>query len=169
MKEIKLSDVIVGMLAYHHVSYKILRAKLYGHPLPRYLRDESTSPHTTNPDTIRVTLSRLEKRGLVKKSGNMWSVTKTGLLRLAKIKRQRSQKKLSELPKHMIIAFDIPETKRNKRLWLRNELISMGFVMLQKSLWFGPTPIPKDFVTALGELHILEHIKFFKAQEYDIV
>ncbi len=69
----------------------------------------------------------------------------------------------------MIISFDIPETKHSLRDKLRSDLMALGFVMLQKSLWFGPGPLPEEFLEELDHARILKCLKFFEAREADIV
>jgi|SRR3989344_1421185 len=123
-------------------------------------------------DVLRVTLWRLKKKGYVmnEKKG-VWKITEVGkeyLLR--KLPRTRkSEKKLPAKVKNLIIVFDIPESKRKMRDWLRAELIGLGFGMLQRSVWFGPGPLPEKFIRTLGEWNIAPYIKFFSAEEADIV
>jgi len=70
--------------------------------------------------------------------------------------------------KRLIVIFDVPEFERKKRDWLRIELRSEGFIILQKSAWFGP-PIPYEFANRLRDLGILPYMKFFEAKEADIL
>lgn len=58
-----------------------------------------------------------------------------------------------------LLIFDIEEKKRVVRDSLRNKLISIGFGMLQESVWITPLPIGEDtweFIESLG----LEHQVF---------
>lgn len=58
-----------------------------------------------------------------------------------------------------LLIFDIEEKKRVVRDSLRNKLISIGFGMLQESVWITPMPIGEDtweFIESLG----LEHQVF---------
>ncbi len=141
--------------------------KIYGRP-------KSDSVDSISYKTFWKTLSRLEQRGLVENKGNQWKITSLGLDYLKKLQRKKklpkhSAKSLSSKPKRMIIIFDIPEKFRRERAWLRFELTNLGFVMLQKSVWFGPAPLPKEFIKSLKELKILPYLKFFKATEEEIV
>ena len=68
----------------------------------------------------------------------------------------------------MIVAFDVPERKRSQRDWLRAELKILGFIQLQKSVWFGPAPLPKTFILAVRDIHLLQYIKFYRANEYEV-
>lgn len=122
--------------------------------------------------TLRTTLSRLRKQGLIKNESKIWEITKKGADYLEKNISFRKichrHPSVSSL-KNMIIIFDIPELHRKKRDWLRIELINLGFSMLQKSVWFGPSPLPKEFVQYVNEINVLPYMKFFKAQEKDLV
>ena len=61
----------------------------------------------------------------------------------------------------IIVIFDIPEQKRNKRNWLRQALREINFEMVQKSVWIGKTKIPKDFLVDLDELGISQYVEIF--------
>ena len=54
----------------------------------------------------------------------------------------------------MIVIFDIPEIRKNKRNWLRGDLMALGFMQLQKSVWFGPAPLPKKFIEYLNDTNL---------------
>ena len=69
----------------------------------------------------------------------------------------------------MVIVFDIPELRRKQRNWLRAELVALDFIPLQKSVWLGPAPLPKEFIKYLSETNLLQYLKFFKAAEEDII
>ena len=69
----------------------------------------------------------------------------------------------------MIVAFDVPEHERYKRDWLREELLVLGFEPIQKSVWFGPSPLPENFVRELGSRELLSYLKFFRAREEELV
>lgn len=125
--------------------------------------------------TFRVTLFRLKKQGLIERNDFWWRITEKG--------RRYLQKKLTQVfpshskldnpkrlkAKNMIVMFDIPEKLHRKRDWLRDELRQLRFEMMQKSVWFGPSPLPKDFVKNVQDMNILCYIKFFRANEADIV
>ena len=65
--------------------------------------------------------------------------------------------------------FDIPETKRVDRNWLRTQLRKIDFMMVQQSVWLGPAPLPQALVSALKDLGLLEYLKFFEVKEKDII
>ncbi|MBK5215600.1 MAG: hypothetical protein JJE53_02215 [Candidatus Pacebacteria bacterium] len=123
--------------------------------------------------SFRNTLSRMKKKGLISNNTGIWSITKEGeeLLKEKKssiMKFSPNYKINKKEPKSIIVVFDIPEKKRLYRDWLRNELIGLGFELVQKSVWFGPS-LPKEFVLYLNERKIIKHIRFFKASEKDLI
>ncbi len=126
-----------------------------------------------NEDTLRTTLYRLKNKGLISKNGSTWNITKSGREFIRSENRRlphTATKSLSpKINKNMIIAFDIPETYKRKRAWLRFELTNLGFEPIQKSVWFGPSPLPEEFIRSLSELHMLNFLKFFRATKEDIV
>ncbi len=65
-------------------------------------------------------------------------------------------------PKNLIIMYDISSDKKKERDWLRRHLIKFGYTMIQKSVWVGPSPLPKDFLVYLKEIKIGNDIKTFK-------
>jgi len=84
-------------------------------------------------------------------------------------KKQNRKQTENKNIRQMIIAFDIPEEKRKNRYWLRVELVSLGFKMLQKSVWLGPAPLPKELLDHLKNIDILPYLKFFEVKKSDIV
>lgn len=62
----------------------------------------------------------------------------------------------------VIISFDIPELYRKERDWFREALKYLGFSMTHKSLWVGKIGIPKQLISDLEKIKILEYIKIFE-------
>lgn len=73
-----------------------------------------------------------------------------------------------DAPKNLIVMYDISSIQRRERDWFRRQLVKFGFVMIQKSVWVGPSPLPKDFLDYLKEIKIKDSFKTFKlAKSYD--
>jgi len=166
------TDEILFFLSQHPGNYRLLRERMLGN---LYLEEQLEKSAQERRDrikqerTLRATLSRLKKTGLIKDDDHLWQLTVAGL---RKITSYRSGKKRTLPPtteRQMIIAFDIPEDKRRNRHWLRVELVSLGFEMLQKSVWLGPAPLPKEFLDQLKNMGILTCLKFFEVKKSDIV
>ena len=65
-------------------------------------------------------------------------------------------------PKNLLLIYDIPETMKKERDWFRRQLKNFGFIMIQKSVWVGPSPLSKDFLDYLKEIKIEDNFKTFK-------
>lgn len=65
-------------------------------------------------------------------------------------------------PKNLIVMYDIPHNLKKERDWFRRNLIKFGYVMIQKSVWVGPSPLPKKFLDYLIEIKIGDKFKTFK-------
>ncbi|MFH0755359.1 MAG: CRISPR-associated endonuclease Cas2 [bacterium] len=68
-------------------------------------------------------------------------------------------------PKNLIIIYDIPEEKRKERDWFRRHLKKFNYIMIQKSVWVGPSPLPKDFFDYVKSIGLLNKLKTFKLAE----
>ena len=66
------------------------------------------------------------------------------------------------VPKNLIVMFDIPETKKAEREWLRWHLKKFNYSMIQKSVWVGPSPLPKRFLDYIENIKIKDGFKTFK-------
>lgn len=105
-------------------------------------------------------LSKLKREGLVKTKDDKWSITNAGkekLLKLLKRMPRHSYKKEVDASLKIII-FDIPEKEQKKRVWLRRRLDTLGFKMLQKSVWAGKMKLPEEFINDLKDLKIFQYI-----------
>lgn len=115
-------------------------------------------------------LSRLKKEGLIASQDKKISITKKGkyYLRLKYEKPSRTKrylvKNLSETEITLVI-FDIPEKERIKRDWIRFQLEQFSFKVLQKSVWWGTTALPKEFIKDLKKYEILDYIHIFSVKK----
>lgn len=141
--------------------------------LTKHYRSISADPRK-NHQLLHTTLKRLKDRGLIKQESNSWLMTEKGREYFEKqlknfLPKHSTTKNHKTIPRNVIIIFDIPEKYRRKRDWLRIELSILGFNQMQKSVWYGPAPLPESFIKNIEEIGILEYLKFFKASELDIV
>jgi hypothetical protein len=65
-------------------------------------------------------------------------------------------------PKNLIVIYDIPEEKKKERDWFRRHLKIFNFIMIQRSVWIGPSPLPKDFIDYVKSIGLLKQLKTFK-------
>lgn len=132
-------------------------------------------------NTIRCTLSRLKKQGLVDRTADGWQITKTG----EKYWREKLSRSDVSTPTAtdtgsatatrsnssdlMIVLYDIPESRRPERDWLRRELQWLGFEMKQQSVWIGPAPLPQELIQALKRLQLIRFCNFFRVKKEEII
>ena len=65
--------------------------------------------------------------------------------------------------------FDILETRKAEREWFRWHLKKFNYVMIQKSVWVGPSPLPKEFMDYIEKIKLKSAIKTFKlAKAYNL-
>lgn len=84
------------------------------------------------------------------------------------LKRKSARLRVFESPfatgatKNLLVLFDIPEKHKAKREWFRHHLHIYGYLMIQKSAWVGPSPLPKEFIEYLEHINLKNNIKTFK-------
>jgi len=64
----------------------------------------------------------------------------------------------------VMVMFDIPERKRKIRNWLRVQLKSWDFEMVQQSVWLGRGPLPKEFAERFRLFGLSKCVKILKVQ-----
>lgn len=146
--------------------YKGMRVNVFGVPMPWKPKNEYKK------NSLDSTISRLRKNGLLEIKSGKWQLTKAGKEYFANQKKlgtKFSSPFVLNAPKNLLLMFDIPESKRAERHWLRWHLREFQYYMIQKSVWVGPSPLPKKFGAHLKEMSLYTFIKTFKlAKPYQI-
>ncbi|MBK5215746.1 MAG: hypothetical protein JJE53_02995 [Candidatus Pacebacteria bacterium] len=113
--------------------------------------------------------SRLKSMGYIKEINKEYFITQKGEEFLNKKVRGALKKfesyKTDKDPKDLLLLYDVPEDKKSHRDWLRRELINFNFVMIQRSVWVGPSPLPKEFMEYLKRVGLKDTIKTFKLEK----
>ena len=177
--------VNICFIVYHcymSLPINILEILMYYNGGYRVVRERMKERCAVSDDALRVTLSRMKKAGLIANESHIWNMTSKGRLYLSTMQRKQkltpepkpklplhTARQNKSKPKTMIVVFDIPETQKRSRRWLRVELSNLGFTMLQKSVWFGPAPLPRECIQSLHHMKMLRYIRFFRAIESDII
>ncbi len=135
----------------------------------QYFRDRF--PYDFELEHFRNILSRLRRDGLVARDGlRLWKITKRGRETADFLEKYRvyEQFKLRNRRKqpNTIITFDVPELERKKRDYLRLELIALGYTRIQKSVWIGHSPLPKEFLDYVRDLRLARHLHVFTVRDY---
>ncbi|MFA7191965.1 MAG: CRISPR-associated endonuclease Cas2 [Candidatus Paceibacterota bacterium] len=144
------------------LNYKGVRVNIFG--IPRL--------SSKNYNSLKSTAYQLKKNGLIDKDENGWFITKKG--KECKIKKYLEFKNFESpfkdgAPKNLLLMFDVPSSKNSERNWLRKQLRSFDYIMVQKSVWVGPSPLPKEFVDYVKKIGIEDGVKTFKlAKDYSL-
>lgn len=65
-------------------------------------------------------------------------------------------------PKNLIVMYDVTEDKKKERDWFRRQLKKFDYIMIQRSVWVGPSPLPKEFLEYVRGIGLKSHLKTFK-------
>lgn len=65
-------------------------------------------------------------------------------------------------PKNLILMYDVIEEKKKERDWFRRQLKNFDYIMIQRSVWVGPSPLPKEFMDYVKTIGLQDHLKTFK-------
>lgn len=114
----------------------------------------------------------LKKRGLIKEftqgKEKAWLLTKTGEERILRIEPKFKNYKKRKDGKWIMVIFDVPEKMRRKRDLFRCRLKSLGFRMLQESIWVCPFDVMEDTNNFINKFLLASHIKIFLIEEIQI-
>ena len=66
-----------------------------------------------------------------------------------------------------IVFFDVPESKRKYRDYLRRVIRTIGFREFQRSIWIYPYPVPSFLKELLFEENIRSHVRFITTNLVD--
>lgn len=131
------------------------RVNLFG--IPRFRKKSFGS--------MRTTIYRLHKQNLIEKQGGGWFLTPAGRRYINKKQDSLCQflsPNKKDDPRNLMVMFDVPQFRKAEREWLRWHLKKFNFIMIQKSVWVGPSPLPKEFLEYLKEIKLKDSIKTFK-------
>jgi DNA-binding transcriptional regulator PaaX len=157
-QEPSISDLLIATL-FSNRNVKTFRSILNEQKFKKYKKE-----------SVRVSLSRLNKKGYLENSNKKWSVTQKGIIHAEKINLHSyiiSPFK-KDSPVNTIISFDIPGPQRSIRDWLRNQIKIFNYKMLHQSLWLGPGPLPDAFLKRLEEFKIRKNVKIFTVKKKEL-
>ncbi len=110
-------------------------------------------------ESLRTIAWRLKKKGLIEKTGEKYQLSVFGMEMVRKV--QDEEKEEAEWDgKWRMVIFDIPETMRNERDWIRKELGTIDYRPVQRSVFFGQYPLPPDFLKELGQRNLKNCVRF---------
>lgn len=141
-------------LANTTVRYKGSRVNLFG--LPKFKNHP--------PSSLRGAIFYLSKKGFVENSDGLYITPKGRNYVNRKIDslKQFNFKFDKDAPKNLIVMFDVPEIRKAEREWLRWHLKKFNYIMIQKSVWVGPSPLPKEFSDYIESIGLKKNLETFK-------
>jgi len=155
-------DEILENLWNTEIKYKGIGVNIFG--IPRF--------NKYSPKSLRATIDRLQRKGIIEREVSGIVLSKYGK---KYVKRKIDSLKQFDKPenlsknKDLILMFDIPTERKGEREWLRWHLKKFNYVMIQKSVWVGPSPLPKDFKEYLDKIKLNKCMKTFKlAKAYNL-
>ena len=114
----------------------------------------------------------LKKKGLIRinnlQSRKAVAITSMGLEKISEIKYETLKRIKRKDGKWQMIIFDIPEKKRRLRDLLRDNLVFLGYRMLQKSIWVCPFDVKEETEKFLKEYPLDPYIKMFLIEEIEM-
>lgn len=116
-------------------------------------------------DNFRVTLWRLQEKGLVEKKKNSLRLSLLGLKYFEKIKKNNSLQKWDN--KWRIVMFDIPENLKRERNWLRGQLCNLEYKSFQKSVFIGKYPLKEDLFKEITARRLNKYVNLITVGEID--
>src|SRR3990167_7402547 len=128
-----LSEKILELLREPKFRYKGISVNIFGLPTFGSYKKQS----------IRNSFSELKKKGYILVGEDRARISNRG--------RKHIERKIDSLnqfcspfsknvPKDLIVMYDIPHAKKAEREWLRFHLRKFDYEMIQKSVWVGPSP-----------------------------
>lgn len=115
--------------------------------------------------------SILQKKGYIKKGVGGHFITQKGrdFLKSSKNILKKFEFEINKsAPKNLLVMYDIPQDRKVERDWFRFHLKKLNFIMVQKSVWAGPGPLPKEFVDYVKGIELGNNFKTFKlAKKYE--
>lgn len=151
-KHSTLEYVLLGLLPYTRqnllLSYK-----------PGQFFNEPEKISGANQATLRSTLSRAQKQGLVERVQGVPRLTSSGEVR---IRPYISQKITGDI--YLMVLFDIPEDLASQRRKLRNFLKLRQFEQVQKSVWVTKFDYREEVVNIVDGLRLNEYVQVFEGR-----
>jgi DNA-binding transcriptional regulator PaaX len=118
-----------------------------------------------NKHSFRAVVNRLRRNGYITYEDEMWIITELGI---NYVERKKNSFKQFDSPfkkdhkRNLLITFDVPESKKAERDWFRWHLKKFNYILIQKSVWVGPSPLPREFTSYLKDIKLSKCIKTFK-------
>lgn len=117
-------------------------------------------------------LYNLKRAGYVKiqrnnKNVSFFHLTPKGKLKILKYLHLEKLRPKKWDGRWRVIIFDIPESLKKWREYLRGDLKQLGFVALQESVYITPYPVTGELDRILKEWNLRKYFRYFTVSEID--
>ncbi|MBK5215691.1 MAG: CRISPR-associated endonuclease Cas2 [Candidatus Pacebacteria bacterium] len=150
-----LEKYLLDLIMEHKFTYKGIAVNFFGFPVVNKYSKSS----------LKNTLYKIKKEGYVENINGYLKITKSGNIYLNNstfyLESFSTILKGDEI-KNLLVVYDIPEDKKRERDWFRFQLKKFGFVMIQRSVWVGPSPLPDEFIKYIKKIKLNDKFKTFK-------
>ncbi len=161
-------DLLDVMTSGYSESYRKIRKKVYGSSSSP--KGKLWSERYRESQRLYAFLSHLRREGFTRKAPKgekrLPVLTKEGVAYLEYLRTRRSVRyQTKESGKLFVVVFDIRETEKKKREWIREVLRNLGYAKLQGSVWIGGNEVPEEFIKDLSEEGILDCVHIFEVKK----
>ena len=151
-----VSDILHDLWHERSSYYRNRNANMFGFSLPNIYKKK----------TVMNTLHRLRRQGYISRDEvRGWFLTPKGkeyTKKRTELLQQFPNPFKSGAVRNLLIMFDIPESQKGEREWFRSHLKKFNYIMIQKSVWAGPSPLPKEFLLYLKKTGLHKTMKTLK-------
>ena len=109
----------------------------------------------------------IKKVRIPKKNHSFFHLTPKGRFKFLKYLHLEKIKKMKWDGYWRVIIFDIPETLKKWREFIRPKLKELGFHPLQESVYITPYPVTKDLDDFLEEWNMRKYFRYLSVNEID--
>ncbi|MBU3942839.1 hypothetical protein KKA24_02555 [Patescibacteria group bacterium] len=117
-------------------------------------------------------INHLKVKGYIKESGLKAEkgilLTKKGEQKALGLNCKLIEKEKRKDGKWIMIMYDIPEKKRSLRVFLRRDLMSLGYKKFQNSIWVCPYDVYKETEKVIQGYLLTSYVKIFLIEEIKI-
>lgn len=139
------------------------------------LLDDFVKAQNQKAQVIYSLANRLKRLGYLEKIRrprprelrNFFRLTRKGRAKLEKVQPARYSEKAKKVwdGTWRLLIFDIPESEKSTREYLRLELKKRGFYMLQLSVWVTPYQVEDDLREIIEEIGARYYVRFMVVKE----
>ena len=150
-----IEDKILQLLLEPKYRYKGMPVSALGLPVFSLYKHRS----------VENAITKLLKKNMIQREGSdRIMVRKLGIVygeSIAVKLKLFDRTSLSNAKKKLLVLFDIPENRKGEREWFRHQLREFGYKMVQRSVWLGPGPLPKEFIEYCKSIGLKDCVKIF--------